>query len=262
MVALSNPGTYGTRKCSSWCAEIPQVEGSRRQAPRNSIFQKPKIKKKQKSKNPKKNARFRRCKSFRFLDFWIWDFQIFGFWDFGIFSVFGFLGFWVFGFFCVLHLCFQSVETAPKLDSEKKKRRLYRYLQCFKGCACRGGRVTICMYIYIYITRCRYRSRCRYRYVDIDPYLFMTAHNTEHLRNMAVASFPQTNASIRLRSTPTARPCLLSCPVRVAVTPKAEGAESAEPSMRKFCHTHPGWHTRLDKAKKRSRTSCHRSFHP
>ena len=41
------------------------------------------------------------------MDFWI---LIFGFLDFG---VFGFLD------FCVLHLCFQSVETAPKLDSEK-----------------------------------------------------------------------------------------------------------------------------------------------
>ena len=30
--------------------------------------------------------------------------------------MFGFLGCWI---FCVLHLCFQSVETAPKLDSEK-----------------------------------------------------------------------------------------------------------------------------------------------
>ena len=48
-----------------------------------------------KSPNPKTNARFRRCKKF-----WI-----FGLLDFRI--------------FCVLHLCFQSVETAPKLDSEK-----------------------------------------------------------------------------------------------------------------------------------------------
>ena len=51
-----------------------------------------------------------------FLDSWIFaflDFWIFGFLDFW---VFGFLGFWI---FCGLHLCFQSVGTAPKLDSEK-----------------------------------------------------------------------------------------------------------------------------------------------
>ena len=40
-----------------------------------------------------------------FLDFWILGFL--DFWDFD---------FWI---FCVLHLCFKSVETAPKLDSEK-----------------------------------------------------------------------------------------------------------------------------------------------
>ena len=74
------------------------------------------------------------------------DFWIFGFLDFWIF---GFLGFWFFGFwiFCVLHMCFQSVETAPKLDSEKNGVCIGIY-SVFKGCACRGGGDPIYIYIY------------------------------------------------------------------------------------------------------------------
>ena len=37
--------------------------------------------------------------------------------------------------FCVLHLCFQSVETAPNLDSEKNGVCTGIY-SVFKGCAC------------------------------------------------------------------------------------------------------------------------------
>ena len=66
-----------------------------------------------------------------FLDFWI-------FWSFGFLD---------FRFFGVLHLCFQSVETAPTLDSEKNGVCIGIY-GVFKGCACRRG-VTIYIYIYI-----------------------------------------------------------------------------------------------------------------
>ena len=58
--------------------------------------------------------------------------------------MFGLLDVWVFGFFFlffwVLQLCFQSVETDPKLDSEKTSVCVGIY-SAFKGCA----------YIYIYI---------------------------------------------------------------------------------------------------------------
>ena len=37
-----------------------------------------------------------------------------------------------------VHLCFQSVETAPKLDSEKSGVCIGVY-SVFKGCACRRG---------------------------------------------------------------------------------------------------------------------------
>ena len=60
------------------------------------------------------------------------------------FDFLDFLGFWIYGFldfwmFCVLHLCFQSVETAPKLDSEKNGVCIGIY-SVFKGC----------VYIYVY----------------------------------------------------------------------------------------------------------------
>ena len=58
MVVLSNPGTYGTRKCSSWCAEIHKSK--------DPDYKHPEI---QNSKNPK---RFRRCE--KVLDFWIFRF--------------------------------------------------------------------------------------------------------------------------------------------------------------------------------------------
>ena len=66
----------------------------------------------------------------------------------------GFLAFWMLGvldfwIFCVLHLCFQTVETAPKLDWGKKGVCIGIY-SVFKGCACRRGGVTIYIYICIY----------------------------------------------------------------------------------------------------------------
>ena len=93
--------------------------------------------------------------NFGFFDFWIFGFfgfsLIFGFSDFWIFRC---LDFWVFGFwdfwiFCVLHLCFQSVATAPKLDSEKNGVCIGIY-SVFKGCACRGGGDHIFLYMYIF----------------------------------------------------------------------------------------------------------------
>ena len=61
--------------------------------------------------------------------------------DFGIF-VFGFLGFWV------LQLCFQSVETDPKLDSEKAA-FVSVFTMFIRGVRVVSG-VTIYMYIYMY----------------------------------------------------------------------------------------------------------------
>ena len=97
---------------------------------------------------------------FGFLDFWIFgflDFWIFGFLDFWIFGfldfwIFGFLDFWAFGFlgFWVLQLCFQSVETDPKLDSEKGSVCVGIY-SGFEGSACRRGGIYIYTYIYTYI---------------------------------------------------------------------------------------------------------------
>ena len=68
---------------------------------------------------------------------------------------FGFLDFWIFGFldfwiFCVLHLCFQSVETAPRLDSEKTNGVCISVYSVFKGCACRSGGDHMYVYIYMY----------------------------------------------------------------------------------------------------------------
>ena len=63
--------------------------------------------------------------------------------------------------FCVLHLCFQSVETAPKLDSEKHGVCISTY-SVFKGRACRGGGG---VYIYIYTHLCMYI--CIYTHIRI-----------------------------------------------------------------------------------------------
>ena len=91
-------------------------------------MQKSKNQKVQKSKNKKikKNARFRRCK--KVLDFWI--FRFFGFLD-----------------FCVLHLCFQTVETAPKLDSEKTA-FVSVFTVFLRGVRVVGGGYHIQMFIY------------------------------------------------------------------------------------------------------------------
>ena len=94
-----------------------------------------KIQKSKKSKNPKiqkpKNPKIQHFLHLRNLVIFVFDFWIFRFLDF-----------WN---FCVLHWCFQSVETAPKLDSEKKGVCISIY-SVFKGWACRRGAVTIYIY--------------------------------------------------------------------------------------------------------------------
>ena len=137
MVVLSNPGTYGTRKCSSWCADIhkgPEYKHPEIQHSKNPKIQKSKIQKTQKPKNPK----IQKSKTFYIYGI-LQFFWIFGFWD----------------FLCST-LVFQSVETAPKLDSEKNGVCIGIYT-VFKGCASRRGGdhiyiyVYICIYIYVYI---------------------------------------------------------------------------------------------------------------
>ena len=107
MVVLSNPGTYSTRKCSSWCADIHKSKDPEYKHPE---IQQSKNLKIQESKNPKL---FRRCEKF-----WI----------------FGFLGFWIFVFYTCVPICGNSSKTGFG-----KKWRLHRYLLCFGGCACRWG---------------------------------------------------------------------------------------------------------------------------
>ena len=53
--------------------------------------------------------------------------------------------FWI---FCFLHLCLQTVETAPKLDSGKKA-FVSVFTVLLRGVRVVGG-VTICIYIYIW----------------------------------------------------------------------------------------------------------------
>ena len=112
MVVLSNPGTYRTRKCSSWCADIhkdPKYRHPEIQHSKNQKIQKPKNPKIKKSKNPKikkikknpKNPKIQNVLHLRNLAFFL---------DFWIFRFFGFLGFWIliFGFLCftlVLSIC-------------------------------------------------------------------------------------------------------------------------------------------------------------
>ena len=97
MVVFSNPGTYGTRKCSSWCADMrkskdPEYKHPEIQHTKNPKFQNSKIPKIQKSKNPKiqksKNPKMQNFLHLRillhflgFLDCWIclfvWHFLCF-----------------------------------------------------------------------------------------------------------------------------------------------------------------------------------------
>ena len=112
MVVLPNPGTYGTRKCSSWCADIHKDLSIQK----SNI---PKIPKNPKIRKSNKNARFRRCKKF-----------------------------WIFGF--LDSLCFTLVFSICRNSSKigfGKKDVCIGILSVFKGCACRWGGVTIYMYV-------------------------------------------------------------------------------------------------------------------
>ena len=138
MVVLSNPGTYGTQKCSSWCADIRRSKDPEYKHPEIQNYEKnPKT---QKSKNPtfQKNpkiqkhvARFRRCEKFWILGFLeVWVFGLLG-----VF-VFGFGDFWAFGFLDFRSRCLTTV-----MDKWAK-------------CACLrvvGGWAHIYIYMYMYI---------------------------------------------------------------------------------------------------------------
>ena len=131
MVVLSNPGTCGARKYSSWCPDIHKSKDQEYKHPKiqnskNPKIQKSKNPKPQKSKNPKiqesKNLKIPKSKTFRTygilpksLDFWI--------------LIFGFLG------FLDLWLCGSVDIGAPR--------------NAFPRVVGVGGEHT-CMYIYIY----------------------------------------------------------------------------------------------------------------
>ena len=71
--------------------------------------------------------------------------------------------------FCVLHLCFQSVETAPKLDSEKNGVCIGIF-SVFKGCARRRGGDHIYVYIYTHVYTYML-NMCVYTFIYICIYI-------------------------------------------------------------------------------------------
>ena len=81
-----------------------------------------------------------------------------------------------FGFlvFCVLHLCFQSVETAPKLDLEKTA--FVSVLAVFLSgvFVVAGGDHR---YIYICTKACMYKYTCTYIYVYINTICVYVVHH-------------------------------------------------------------------------------------
>ena len=103
----------------------------------------------------------------------------------------GFLGVWVFGWFFVLHLCFQSVETAPKLDSEKNGVCISIY-SVFKGCACRrgGDHIKQKKNIYIYIYPHLYRHALHNNLVQ----KVRVSCSAAVARRLDLMGFPQTKA--------------------------------------------------------------------
>ena len=155
MVQLFNPGTYSTRKCSSWCADIHK----------DPEYRHPKI---QKSKNPKiqnklqdsvdvKRFGFLDLGIFRFLDLWI-----FGFLDFGILWIF-----WVFGFldFLCFTLVFSNCRNSSKIGFRKNGVCITIY-SVFQGCACRRGG-TIYVYTYVFAYTCIFIYIYVYMYICV-----------------------------------------------------------------------------------------------
>ena len=104
MVVLSNRGTYDTRKCSSWCADIHKSKDSEYKHPEIQHSKNPKDPNIKKSKHPKikksKNLKIHKdenvkiAKSKNKLQDSV-HVNSFGFCFFWIFS---FLDFWIFGF--------------------------------------------------------------------------------------------------------------------------------------------------------------------
>ena len=99
-----------------------------------------------------------------------------------------FLGFWIFGYldFFVLHLCFQSVETAPKLDSEKTA-FVSVFTVFLRGVRVVGG-VTICIYICMYTYMCAYMymslyifCMCVYVWVCVSIYIHVNVGKSRHV---------------------------------------------------------------------------------
>ena len=108
MVVLSNPGTYGTRKCSSWSADIHKSK--------DPEYKHPEI---QHSKNPK-----------------IQNFYIYGILQLSLdFWIFGFSDFWCFT------LVFPICRNSSKIGFGNNGVCIGIY-SVVKGCACRRG-VTI-----------------------------------------------------------------------------------------------------------------------
>ena len=140
MVVLSNPGTYGTRKCSSWCADIYKSKDPEYKHPELQHSKNPRIKK---SKTPRiQNFPLLRNLA-SFLDFWI----------------FGFFDFWAFGFLCFT-VVFPICRNSSKIGFGKNGVCIGIY-SAFKGWACRTGGD----HIYIHI--------CKHKYLHIYIYIRM-----------------------------------------------------------------------------------------
>ena len=146
MVAISNPGTYGTRKCRSWRPDIHRSKDHECENPKIQNFQNPKIQKSkipkfqnskipkfQKSKNAKiqisKYLKIQKSKTFHMYGILQIVWCSFGFLHFGMFCCLEFLDFWslgVLGFTVVFPIC----RSRSKIGFGNKQ-RLCRYLQCF-----------------------------------------------------------------------------------------------------------------------------------
>ena len=126
MVVVSNPGTYGTRKCSSWCADIHKSKDPEYKHP---DIQHSKISKFQKTQNPQKMQDSVDVKSVGFLGFWIVGFVdcwMSGFLDFG------------FSDFLCFTLVFPICRNSSKIGFGKKGICIGIY-SVFKGDVCVVG---------------------------------------------------------------------------------------------------------------------------
>ena len=94
IVVLSNPGTYGAQKCSSWCPDIQRSKDPESQNPRIQTFKIQKFKKSKNSKTPNtqtsKNPKLQKTRT---------KSDLYGIFDFGMLVILGFLDFWILVFF-------------------------------------------------------------------------------------------------------------------------------------------------------------------